>query len=88
MFEKQRAHISNYFSEEFIKAVEQYENLVHFSVNENQKDRDLLVLSKSTEHLRKKSFSDLRHGPNPDVSIEAFCLRALVCQNVTYILAV
>lgn len=40
MFEKEKTYISHYFSEEFIKAVERYENLVHFSIRENQKFRD------------------------------------------------
>ena len=40
MFEKEKSYISHYFSEEFIKAVERYENLVHFSIRENQKFRD------------------------------------------------
>lgn len=87
MFEKEKTYISHYFSEEFIKAVERYENLVHFSIRENQKFRDSKT-SYGPQQLHKKTFSELRLGGNPGISIEVVCLRALVYYNVTYILAV
>ena len=43
MWEKQKTFMSTYLCEAFVDAVERYENLVHISIKDNFKDKDLTL---------------------------------------------